>query len=81
MWVRGLKQQKAQVTDEYKSVAPHVGAWIETQNWAKSQKDASVAPHVGAWIETCIPGALKLYMIMSHPMWVRGLKQNLEGSS
>ena len=33
-----------------------------------------VAPHVGAWIETA---AHQNYFVdqMSHPMWVRGLKQ------
>ena len=34
-----------------------------------------VAPRVGAWIETLRPFA-KWLQIMSHPVWVRGLKQN-----
>ena len=35
------------------SVAPHVGAWIETSlSWSIMQF-VRVAPHVGAWIETC----------------------------
>ena len=33
-------------------VAPHVGAWIETQFAGASVLDIEVAPHVGAWIET-----------------------------
>ena len=33
-------------------VAPHVGAWIETQSKLIYRKAAQVAPHVGAWIET-----------------------------
>ena len=34
------------------SVAPHVGAWIETTRPHYPAVTASVAPHVGAWIET-----------------------------
>ena len=36
-----------------------------------------VAPYVGAWIETrnCYKNTLPA---LSHPMWVRGLKQELE---
>ena len=33
-------------------VAPHVGAWIETELFIRSAKGSTVAPHVGAWIET-----------------------------
>ena len=33
-------------------VAPHAGAWIETQMSGDSQKYGGVAPHAGAWIET-----------------------------
>ena len=33
-------------------VAPHVGAWIETQKDFVSMTWKQVAPHVGAWIET-----------------------------
>ena len=33
-------------------VAPHVGAWIETNIPCKPLRTSSVAPHVGAWIET-----------------------------
>ena len=32
-----------------------------------------VAPLVGAWIETYLV-VIKLYLSMSHPSWVRGLK-------
>ena len=35
----------------------------------------SVASYVGAWIETPLALTLLMPMIMSHPMWVRGLKQ------
>ena len=34
------------------SVAPHVGAWIETKLRYRIKWDGNVAPHVGAWIET-----------------------------
>ena len=32
-------------------VAPHAGAWIETQKQLIDEQ-AKVAPHAGAWIET-----------------------------
>ena len=35
-------------------VAPHVGAWIETDKRPSAPKHHTVAPHVGAWIETCL---------------------------
>ena len=34
------------------SVAPYVGAWIETQYQRRIQEKKVVAPYVGAWIET-----------------------------
>ena len=34
------------------SVAPHVGAWIETLQALMHSVPQHVAPHVGAWIET-----------------------------
>ena len=33
-----------------------------------------VAPHVGAWIETELMKSLTLTLILSLPMWERGLK-------
>ena len=36
------------------SVAPHVGAWIETALSLSNSTGRIVAPHVGAWIETLI---------------------------
>ena len=35
-----------------RTVAPHVGAWIETQSLQTENTPSNVAPHVGAWIET-----------------------------
>ena len=34
------------------SVAPYVGAWIETKMFRRSSICERVAPYVGAWIET-----------------------------
>ena len=34
------------------SVAPYVGAWIETQGITAYKLSNKVAPYVGAWIET-----------------------------
>ena len=56
------------------TVAPRVGAWIETNPYTQGRRIHEVAPRVGAWIETkkslwC--GARR----ESHPVWVRGLKQ------
>ena len=55
-------------------VAPYVGAWIETNDQFQHEKSLSVAPYVGAWIETLL-GARGVPAILSHPTWVRGLKQ------
>ena len=73
MWVRGLKPKRLKRNKKELHVAPHVGAWIETLLNAKSADRLSVAPHVGAWIETPICRKSRMFM-MSHPMWVRGLK-------
>ena len=51
MWVRGLKPARASARTE-DGVAPHVGAWIETNLIGMSSDGGAVAPHVGAWIET-----------------------------
>ena len=74
MWVRGLKQKSEDYLVIRTEVAPHVGAWIETVISSPKLAKVVVAPHVGAWIETIFP-LLAYQKIMSHPMWVRGLKQ------
>ena len=56
------------------SVAPYVGAWIETQLFGSNNDQRKVAPYVGAWIETRLT-LMVLRIPRSHPMWVRGLKQ------
>ena len=40
---------------------------------------ANVAPRVGAWIETTTEG-VSFFSRSSHPVWVRGLKQQRRGS-
>ena len=57
------------------TVAPHVGAWIETRFELNTAFELKVAPHVGAWIETVTAFGLIPLFTRSHPMWVRGLKQ------
>ena len=59
MWERGLKLTAAVNIYCIEQVAPHVGAWIETQNEAESGNVRFVAPHVGAWIETKINESTK----------------------
>ncbi len=34
------------------NVAPHAGAWIETEELDGGKNKNEVAPHAGAWIET-----------------------------
>ena len=51
MWVRGLKHNSFAGLD-ITSVAPYVGAWIETQETTGYGRASVVAPYVGAWIET-----------------------------
>ena len=72
--MRGLKQLDVVEIKPLKKVAPCVGAWIETMYGKVYRVRDEVAPCVGAWIETrrfrkIIPD------VMSHPAWVRGLKQ------
>ena len=56
------------------TVAPRVGAWIETLFVTLTYRNSDVAPRVGAWIETLLIKILLLWTIKSHPVWVRGLK-------
>ena len=74
MWVRGLKP----IVRSWRSistVAPYVGAWIETRLHPASTIPYHVAPYVGAWIETRGDNNGVVKVVESHPMWVRGLKQ------
>ena len=49
---RGLKLDAGLVGDDRRFVAPHAGAWIETQVPKSSGAMLVVAPRAGAWIET-----------------------------
>ena len=75
MRVRGLKQDGMIESQAIAYVAPHAGAWIETCDLLKFVRLDVVAPHAGAWIETPLPMSL-MVLVLSHPMRVRGLKQN-----
>ena len=52
VWVRGLKLIHGLSLTSHSSVAPRVGAWIETAPPALLRCRCVVAPRVGAWIET-----------------------------
>ena len=56
------------------SVAPHAGAWIETEFDEQRSYVSLVAPHAGAWIETHLSLFAYGRNLESHPMRVRGLK-------
>ena len=73
MWVRGLKPQCRLQDLCRNSVAPYVGAWIETCKVSIAREPTRVAPYVGAWIET-YGNDIEIEQVESHPMWVRGLK-------
>ena len=62
----------------YGWVAPRVGAWIETFRSVNILDPFWVAPRVGAWIETSSSATMPR-MAQSHPVWVRGLKQDHGG--
>ena len=53
MRARGLKLRFLHINYKTAFVAPHAGAWIETQSPLRLTKwMQAVAPHAGAWIET-----------------------------
>ena len=49
---RGLKRIQSICLLLFTFVAPHTGAWIETQSGLGLIVGIVVAPHTGAWIET-----------------------------
>ena len=73
MWVRGLKLRACALLKPFNIVAPRVGAWIETVGGRATVQHQKVAPRVGAWIET-VRSLFALRTLVSHPVWVRGLK-------
>ena len=52
MRARGLKLTLANRGGANATVAPHAGAWIETNDGNECGTMGNVAPHAGAWIET-----------------------------
>ena len=50
-----------------------MGAWIETSGISNGVNAIGVAPCMGAWIETAF-AAQRAALMVSHPVWVRGLK-------
>ena len=42
------------ILDEFATVTPHVGVWIETPSGHAPRSRAMVTPHVGVWIETSL---------------------------
>ena len=63
-------------------VAPHVGAWIETERWLLWIQNIWVAPHVGAWIETppSIPDVRLLKVAPHVGAWIETLARSTRGS-
>src|SRR5689334_7250774 len=65
---------------EFRSVAPHAGAWIETPGDTLSTSEREVAPHAGAWIETSVSSlSMRLTDVAPHAgAWIetgeRGVK-------
>src|SRR5699024_2293269 len=55
------------------AVASYMGAWIEILLLSKIAKSKGVASYMGAWIEIS-DKVIFSKSIMSHPIWVRGLK-------
>ena len=73
--VRGLKQYVRYRHLLTVEVAPLAGAWIETIVWKPPSALRLVAPLAGAWIETQPHSRPKPKPRLSHPLRVRGLKQ------
>ena len=55
-------------------VASYMGAWIEIFLLTNPSSLAQVASYMGAWIEISSSCISSMSSIMSHPIWVRGLK-------
>ena len=75
MWVRGLKRVRMVVSCLNKSVAPYVGAWIETYCLLRVMRNTLMSHPM--WVRG-LKRFLNLHVLLlwfsSHPMWVRGLK-------
>ena len=55
-------------------VAPHVGAWIETEQLQQATTRLTSHPMWVRGLKLCIVH-IHIMCKLSHPMWVRGLKQ------
>ena len=73
MWVRGLKPVNDGIILTTNRVAPHVGAWIETQGFGHLAQLVQSHP---MWVRGLkqVGYVANLWLFTSHPMWVRGLK-------
>ncbi len=65
MRARGLKPAEAFYKYADGNVAPHAGAWIETDVVNGSTVDNVVAPHAGAWIETLMASLMQMVNIVA----------------
>ena len=74
MWVRGLKPLLPTKEKTLNSVAPYVGAWIET---CMLQARLSTAMSHPMWVRGLKHTLDEVHaqIVVSHPMWVRGLKR------
>ena len=74
MWVRGLKLKERAKDMAKRTVAPHVGAWIETQTDYSANGGGLSHP---MWVRGLKHKEINIILREqeSHPMWVRGLKQ------
>ena len=67
MRARGLKHIKQKKNSKENYVAPHAGAWIETQVLFQNRISLEVAPHAGAWIETLVCGLIAFHISSRAP--------------
>ena len=73
-WVRGLKHRQVEEHGP-QSVAPYVGAWIETGGFCAGRIKKESHP---TWVRGLKPESKHALLrgLKSHPTWVRGLKLN-----
>ena len=73
MWERGLKLLYRKLALLQNNVAPHVGAWIETQITIYNHISGMSLP---MWERGLKPqeDIIRVYSVVSLPMWERGLK-------
>ena len=73
MWERGLKYVVIYYEDEFGSVAPHVGAWIEIRCVLHNRHRRTSLPMWERGLKLLWLSAM-LCCTESLPMWERGLK-------